>query len=485
MKSKFRLGIRGKFVLLVVGILSIVFASIAMYLAQSNTTTLRQNLYEEAQSFATLATTPIGSVYVLYKDSGTLNIDREVNDFSKLNKNITNIAISDTGGDIIYSQRSEAAKNITRLQAESFDPIYLYNDNDVLQKVIYPYKESNGIRRYNIIYDVSGSSIDAAVRKASLSVVFLSLGGMITTMVLLYFLVNFWLIRKVRQISQQSKLISGGQLDQAISIKSHDELGELAHSVNTMADSLKADIEKLKQLDKAKSEFMMIASHNIRTPLTIINGFIETSESYNTVDELKFALAQIQAGAKRLSVFAEDVLTISRLEMGEQIRALEEVDVTEFLSAISVDFMQLAKLKEVKFASSLPPISKKIQVNRPYLRAAIWNILDNALKFTAKGGYIKLGAIDKGDRVEISVSDTGIGISPEEIKKLFTKFHRGTSTLNYNYEGPGIGLYTTKMILDRLHGEIHVQSEEGRGSYFTVLIPFIGEASPKEQPISV
>ena len=217
---------------------------------------------------------------------------------------------------------------------------------------------------------------------------------------------------------------------------------------------------------------MMITSHNIRTPLTIINGFVDSSASFNTVDQLRHALKQIQGGSKRLSAFAEDVLTISRLELGGKIDALESIDVSEFLSAVCNDFDQLTELKEVAFNNDLPPIAQRVMVNRPYMRAAVWNLLDNALKFTKKGGSITLAATNVDDHVEISVTDTGIGISPEEMQKLFTKFHRGTDTLNYDYEGTGIGLYATKMIVDRLNGEVRVQSVLGSGSCFTIILPY-------------
>jgi signal transduction histidine kinase len=473
MKSKLRLGVRGKFVLLTAGILTIVFSAIAIYLARANTSTLRAGLYDEAKAFATLATPQIGGVYTIYKDSGSLNIDREVDNFSALDKSITNITIVDLSGSVVYSQHRDIKNAVSREQAENFEPNYINDDKGVLQSIIYPYKEDNGIRRYSIVYNISSTSIDSAVRSAALSVFIFSLIGLILTTLLIYLFVNYWLIRKLRRISSQSTLISEGQLDQTIEVTSNDELGDLAKSVNNMANSLKADIEKLKELDKAKSEFMMITSHNIRSPLTIINGFIDTAEIFNTVDQLRNALEKIKAGSKRLSVFAEDVLTISKLEMGERIQSLESVDVTEFLSTISKDFVQLADLKQVKFSDDLPPISKRIHINRPYMRAAIWNLLDNALKFTPKDGHIVLMAGDKGNSVEISISDTGIGIAPEEITKLFTKFHRGTDTLTYDYEGTGIGLYATKMIVDRLNGQVHAQSKLGAGSTFTITLPYI------------
>jgi two-component system phosphate regulon sensor histidine kinase PhoR len=106
-----------------------------------------------------------------------------------------------------------------------------------------------------------------------------------------------------------------------------------------------------------------------------------------------------------------------------------------------------------------------------HLRSAIYNLLDNALKFTAEQGQIELSLAHVADAIQIVTKDNGVGIAPEEINKLFTKFHRGTSTLNYNYEGTGIGLYLTKLIITEHGGTIAVQSELGKGSTFTITLP--------------
>jgi signal transduction histidine kinase len=108
-------------------------------------------------------------------------------------------------------------------------------------------------------------------------------------------------------------------------------------------------------------------------------------------------------------------------------------------------------------------------------------LLDNALKFTPVNGDIYVNMKRVGDTIQISIKDTGIGIAPEEMKRLFTKFHRGTSTITYNYEGTGIGLYVTKLIIDEHKGSIAVDSTSGKGSTFTVLIPLAKENTSTEE----
>ena len=113
----------------------------------------------------------------------------------------------------------------------------------------------------------------------------------------------------------------------------------------------------------------------------------------------------------------------------------------------------------------------------PHLRSALWNLIDNAIKFTHQGGTSSLDVAEADGKVLISVKDTGIGISPEEIPKLFTKFHRGTSVETYDFEGTGIGLYASKIIIEEQGGTITVKSEKDKGSTFTVILPIAADGA--------
>ena len=243
-----------------------------------------------------------------------------------------------------------------------------------------------------------------------------------------------------------------------------------------MADSLRANITKLKEVDQLKSEFMMIASHNLRTPLTIIQGYLETMASYPLTPEVAKLVEIISANSERLHILSEDILTISQIEANHQLSADKQpVDLTAVLKAMGDEFTILAKEKGVSFAAQLPPESYKVKAAVTYLRSAIWNIMDNALKFTAKDGHVTLSLTKNGDFALISIADTGIGIAPDEIPKLFTKFHRATGTLEYNYEGVGIGLYITKLVVTQFGGDVSVASTLGKGTTFTIRLPILSQ----------
>ena len=465
------IGLRSKFVLLVSFLLVLLFGLFATFLIRSNTDTLRDNLYNEAKAFAVLSTEPIGNTFAIYKDSGTSKIDQSVREASSLNDSIVNVAIVNVDGERLYQQFSESAVAVSKTEAASFDPIYRENDKGVIDSIVYPYFEASGVHRFSVVYSVSDVQIEQTIARNTMSSLAFAIFALLVTGVSIYLLINLLIIRPIESLSRQASIISAGKLDQQINIRSRDEIGRLSNSVNRMADSLKQHIAKLEEIDKVKSEFMMITSHNLRTPLTIITGYMENADIYSKNPEMMAKIInKISASVQRLEMFAEDVLMISRFELGEQDLSSERIDIKPFLEELSDDFAPSVESKGVSFKLNVEAENAAVEASPPHIRSAIWNLLDNALKFT-KQGEINLACKVAGDKLHISVTDTGLGISQEEMPKLFTKFHRGTSTLTYNYGGTGIGLYASKVMIQNYGGTITAKSELGKGSTFTIELP--------------
>jgi signal transduction histidine kinase len=292
-------------------------------------------------------------------------------------------------------------------------------------------------------------------------------------------------IRPLREVSRSADIISAGNYNQQITTHagSRDEIGKLAQAVNRMADSLKGDIIKLKELDKMKSEFMMIASHNLRTPLAIMRDYMDMAKDAQTVKELKAVVAATQDSVVRLNLLSEDLLTISTLETGTDVIKKTPTEAAKFIDSAVSEFELLAAKKKLRwrYKNGLPA-DARLDLAQANMRSALGNIIDNAIKFTDKGGLIDVTADASGGRLVFKVHDTGIGISPGEMPKLFTKFHRGTSTYTYDYEGAGIGLYLTKLIVEKHGGQVSVDSEVGEGSTFTVSLPLAKPGAASTPP---
>lgn len=466
-----KVGLRGKLVIFTASLLVLVFGASTYYLARNSAADLRSGLLNQARAFSSLATDPIGSTFVLYGESGTIRVQGKMDEFAALDPVVSNISVVNLEGKVLFSRDAKNIPKIDATTASSFVPVYEYDNGNNVTRVVYPYIENFGVHRYAIVYDFSTAGIHAATRQTVLSLLFFNLFALISANILLYSFLNYFMIRPIRVVSQQAGLISAGKLDQKVEVSGDDEVTKLSQSVNKMAESLKADIYKLKESDRLKSEFLMIASHNIRTPLTIIDGYLSDIDSYETVEEARQAMEKIASGAKRLDVFAEDMLTISLLEAGDKLITRDSLSLSEFVESIGNDFETLAKAKNLKFKAHICHEKLETKASKPHLRAAIWNLLDNALKFTHEGGEVTLSIEPQGQAARIRVSDTGTGIAPEEMPKLFTKFHRGTSTLTYDYEGSGIGLYASKLIVDQHGGDISAESTLGHGSVFTIHLP--------------
>ncbi|OGF82798.1 hypothetical protein A2924_04225 [Candidatus Giovannonibacteria bacterium RIFCSPLOWO2_01_FULL_44_16] len=255
-------------------------------------------------------------------------------------------------------------------------------------------------------------------------------------------------------------------------IESREEIERLARDLE------RANIE-LKRLDQAKSEFISIASHQLRTPLTIIKGYISMIRegSYGKVNpEIGTTMNKVYLSNERLIKLVNDLLDLSRMESGRMKYEFAEMDMGALIDSIVDEFQLPAKDKGIKIgwatlqvrAGTLP----KIYGDAWKLRQVIFNLIDNSLKYTAEGG-IEIRLQKEDDSLKLRVIDTGIGMSRETVDAVFHKFVRGGKEASRaNAGGTGLGLYIAKRIVDDHKGEIWAESEgEGKGSAFFVRLP--------------
>lgn len=227
---------------------------------------------------------------------------------------------------------------------------------------------------------------------------------------------------------------------------------------------------KLKVADQLKTEFIMLTSHNLRTPLAIAKGYAEIiSTQYQVTDEQKPMLDGLNNGLNRLSKIVEDLLTITSIESGSLV-SLDEISFQELAEPLIQEIKDLAITRKDKFIVNFHAGDVKIKANADRLRGALRNVLNNACKFT-ENGTVELSTSRSENKLIINISDTGIGIDPDELPKLFTKFHRAANALNGGYEGRGIGLYLTKLIVEEHDGKLSVVTQPNQGATFTIELP--------------
>lgn len=234
--------------------------------------------------------------------------------------------------------------------------------------------------------------------------------------------------------------------------------------------------EKLKQLDEAKSEFISIASHQLRTPLTMIRGFISMIKTgvYGKIpSSLTEPLDQLNSANDRLVDLVEDLLNISRIESGRMTFDFQKGDICIVLKDLHGSFLPLAEEKGLNLKIAVPKNLPKINFDHGKIRETISNLIDNSIKYTRKGS-VKIAAEKSGGNVKITVSDSGIGIPEGEMNLLFNKFSRGKEARTIRKDGSGLGLYLGKKVIEAHGGKIWAESGgEGKGSKFILELPIV------------
>lgn len=245
------------------------------------------------------------------------------------------------------------------------------------------------------------------------------------------------------------------------------------------------DITREKEIDKAKSEFVSLASHQLRTPLGIIKWYLEAleNESYfkKAPEVIRKYFDEVYKSNERVLGLMRDLLSVSRIEQGRVKDSPKSVDVVKTTEEI-IKQMQVLALKK-RIALRLTIHSHRIPfvyIDALRFHEALENLIGNAIEYSANGGSVNVAIVRVGDTLLLKVEDTGIGMSRDDRKKLFTKFFRSENAIRHNPEGSGLGLYVVKSYVEGWGGKISVKSVEGKGSVFTITLPL----SQKENPPS-
>ena len=242
--------------------------------------------------------------------------------------------------------------------------------------------------------------------------------------------------------------------------------------------------EKALAASRAKSEFMAMMGHELRTPLNAIIGFSEMMEGeyFGPLgdDKYKGYAQDIHASGSRLLAVLNDILDMSKLDLGDLELNAGLVRPTEMLEACAGMVAEKAAAADVVFAVDFASDLPQLWADEAKLRRSLLNLLSNAVKFTPAGGEVRLSAGRHGDTViAIEISDTGIGIAPEDLEKAMTPFGQVDSDLNRNYEGTGLGLSLAKSLIELHGGQLELESELGSGTTARIRLPIGPSRSAK------
>lgn len=283
--------------------------------------------------------------------------------------------------------------------------------------------------------------------------------------VLIAFLFSYVLAKRISRpiskLNMAAKAVASGDFAKKVKYESTDELGELISSFNYMTDALK-------EIDETRSSFISNVSHELRTPMTIISGFVEgiidgTIAEEDRVKYLNIVLSETQ----RLSRLVTELLETSRLESGKTKLVMKPFDINELLRKGIISYEQAITDKKIDVEAEFMYEQSFVNGAEDSIYRVIVNLMDNAIKFAPEGGVIRIKSVVRGQKVEVSVENSGEGISEKDLSHIWERFYKTDKSRSMDKKGVGLGLYLVKTIINQHNNRIWAESKEGEYTRFT------------------
>lgn len=373
-------------------------------------------------------------------------------------------------------------------------------------------KEGDLIGMAKVSFSMQGTERSLAWNNAILLAT--AIGTAFLAMLAAYAIVRYVVVKPVLHLKDVSDSIAKGNLDLRADIRTGDEFEELSHAFNRMLRHLVAVQEELRQVNhdldtkvdelakvnlalfetnNLKSQFLATMSHELRTPLNSILGFSDVLGGAGNLDDRQHRYVRnIQTSGKDLLTLINDILDLAKIESGKMELHVAELSLLDLIERLLGMVRPLAEKKNIDLVGEVDPSIPLLKQDTGKVQQILYNLLSNAIKFTPEGGRVRVLArrVDN-DNFELICEDTGVGIALEEQETIFEKFRQGNltpggnSALTREFAGTGLGLSIVKELSKLLGGEVSLQSEIGKGSTFTVRLPFqIREQLPQpEDPL--
>lgn len=288
-------------------------------------------------------------------------------------------------------------------------------------------------------------------------------------------LIGLLLITKnIRIMHSVIREFKNGDYNIRMNLRGKGELTEFASAYNEMADTIVRNMEDLKTMDNLRRDLVANVSHDLRTPLANIQGYVETLIiKYDLLsdDERKKYMNIILSSTEKLRKLVEELFELSKLEAKERKPNPEPFSIAELVQDVQQKNILLAGSKNIELKVNLKYDLPIVYADIGMMERVIQNLIDNSMKFTPEGGIINIELNRNGEMVSVKVSDSGCGIGKDHISKIFDRYNRGKRFNITNEDGLGLGLAIVKKILEVHNTNITVESSEGKGTSFSFLVP--------------
>lgn len=332
---------------------------------------------------------------------------------------------------------------------------------EAIMSVAGPIKNNEGETIGYLRFISSMEEVKAAIFKTIISLLIFTLFvALLTTTVSL--LISKSIVRPILELTEVAKTMLKGNYEEKAKVFEDDEIGELAKTLNAMSDEI---INK----DRIKNDFISSISHELRTPLTSIKGWavVLKDAKEDEKDLMEDGLNIIENEADRLAKMVEELLDFSRYISGRITLNKEIIDISQTCIDISKQMRPRAKSNNIELITDLPKESILINADENRIKQLLINLLDNAIKFTSDKGWVKFQMLKEDDKVQIMISDNGMGMTKEELAHVKEKFYKGKHSKSHS----GIGLSISDEITKLHQGSLEIFSEENIGTTVKVSLP--------------
>jgi PAS domain S-box-containing protein len=282
---------------------------------------------------------------------------------------------------------------------------------------------------------------------------------------------RFWASVIITALRDKSGVLQGfGKLTRDMTSRKLAE-DRQAEQQRREADGLREHANRLAHLERTKSEFLNVASHELRGPIAVVRGYVSMVEDGTLSSaQLAMVLPVISAKLQQMELLVQQMLDTARLEANQFELREDVVDLCALVERLIVNYSALLQpTHSISFSRPDEPVS--VYGDEGRLQTAVWNLLDNAIKYSPRGGVVRCLLTKARGRVCVSIEDSGLGIAEEAMARLFSRFGRIVTADNAHIDGTGLGLHLAREIARHHGGDILVESQEGRGSRFTLALP--------------
>lgn len=329
----------------------------------------------------------------------------------------------------------------------------------------------NGATLGYVFASSSAAGMGESIRN-NLQVFLLSALGVLTLTFIVIYLMTYRMVRPLRQMAAATRAFGNGDFSYRIPVHGKDEIAELATALNAMAVSLSS-------VEEMRRSFVANVSHELKTPMTTIAGFIDGILDGTIPGEKRnYYLQIVSSEVKRLSRLVKSMLDLSRIDNGELKIHPVHFDLTEVACTALLSFERRIEEKHIQIAGLEDCPRTEVYGDFDLLGQVLYNLLDNAVKFTNEGGVIFISLEKKDGRAYCAVRNSGAGVPSHEMPRLFERFYKSDKSRSLDKNGVGLGLYIVKSVISLHQGEIVVRSVEGEYTEFAFWIPDPEPAEP-------